>query len=377
MEINPDVIIIGGGLAGLTSALHLSKQGLKVTLIEKHEYPHHKVCGEYLSNEILPYLDWLKVDVNTLRATHLEELQYTTQHGQSDKIRLPLGGIGVSRYSLDELLYKKAKDNGCSIVIATVTGISFSDDIFAVSFQGQKLNAKIVLGAYGKRSNIDQLLSRDFMKRPSIWMAVKAHYSGDFPDNLIALHNFEGGYCGISKVEDNKINVCYLADVKTFKKYRNIEAYQKYVISKNRYLKCFFEKSTMLFDKPITISQFSFDKKYAVENHILMVGDTAGLIHPFCGNGMAMAIHGAKLASELILDYCSRKIESRQQLEVMYVTRWKQAFGRRLWFGRMLSSILRYEFGAAILMKIGALFPKILIWIIKQTHGNANTIKCL
>ena len=377
MEINPDVIIIGGGLAGLTSALHLSKQGLKVTLIEKHDYPRHKVCGEYLSNEILPYLYWLNVDVNVLHPAHIEELKFTTQQGQSYKIKLPLGGIGVSRYSLDSLLYKKAKDSGCTIVVATVTAISFSDDTFAVSFQGQILNAKVVLGAYGKRSNIDQILSRDFMKKPSTWMAVKAHYSGDFADNLIALHNFEGGYCGISKVEDNKINVCYLADVKTFKKYRNIEAYQKYVMSKNSYLKCFFEKSAMLFDKPITISQFSFDKKYAVENHILMVGDTAGLIHPFCGNGMAIAIHSAKLASELILDYCSRKIESRRQFEVMYVNRWKQAFGRRLLFGRMLSSILRYEFGASILMKIGALFPKILTWIIKQTHGNAKTIKCV
>ena len=54
MNINPDVIIIGGGLAGLTSALHLSKKGFKVTLIEKHDYPRHKVCGEYLSNEVVP-----------------------------------------------------------------------------------------------------------------------------------------------------------------------------------------------------------------------------------------------------------------------------------------------------------------------------------
>jgi len=377
MEINPDVIIIGGGLAGLTSALHLSKQGLKVTLIEKHDYPRHKVCGEYLSNEILPYLYWLNVDVNVLHPAHIEELKFTTQQGQSYKIKLPLGGIGVSRYSLDSLLYKKAKDSGCTIVVATVTAISFSDDTFAVSFQGQILNAKVVLGAYGKRSNIDQILSRDFMKKPSTWMAVKAHYSGDFPDNLIALHNFEGGYCGVSKVEQNKINVCYLADVETFKKYRNIADYQKYVLSKNDHLKYFFDHNSMLFDKPITISQFSFDKKDAIENHILMVGDTAGLIHPFCGNGMAMAIHSAKLASELILDYYSCKIKSRQQLEMMYVNRWQQAFGRRLLFGRMLSSILRFEIGATILLKLAVLFPRILTWIIKQTHGNAKTIKCV
>lgn len=54
-----NVIIVGGGLAGLASATHLSKKGLSVLLIEKHEYPKHKVCGEYISNEVLPYLNAL------------------------------------------------------------------------------------------------------------------------------------------------------------------------------------------------------------------------------------------------------------------------------------------------------------------------------
>ena len=46
-----DVIIIGGGLAGLTSAIHLSKHNIKVLLVEKTNYPSHKVCGEYISKE--------------------------------------------------------------------------------------------------------------------------------------------------------------------------------------------------------------------------------------------------------------------------------------------------------------------------------------
>lgn len=324
MVIHPDVIIIGGGLAGLTSALHLSKQGFNVTLIEKHDFPRHKVCGEYVSNEVLPYLHWLQVDVESLCPTHIRELEFTTEGGQMNRVRLPLGGIGISRYALDDLLYQRAKGAGCTIVIAAVTGVSFSNDTFAVSFQDQVLRSKIVLGAYGKRSNVDQLLSRDFITKTSPWMAVKAHYSGDFPNDLIALHHFEGGYCGISKVEDDQINLCYLADVKTFKRYKNIGDYQKYVLSKNRYLQCFFEKSRLLFDKPLAISQFSFDQKSAVENHMLMIGDTAGLIHPFCGNGMAMAIHSAKMASELIVDYYHGHIDSRQQLEQSYMNQWNR-----------------------------------------------------
>ena len=57
-----DVIIIGGGLAGLTNAIHLSKSKQRVLLIEKNSYPKHKVCGEYISNEVLPYLNSLGID---------------------------------------------------------------------------------------------------------------------------------------------------------------------------------------------------------------------------------------------------------------------------------------------------------------------------
>jgi len=375
MTVNPDVIIIGGGLAGLTSALHLSKQGLKVTLVEKHNYPHHKVCGEYLSNEIVPYLCWLNANINELHPTYIQHLKFTTQNGKSAQVKLPLGGIGVSRYCLDDFLYHKAKANGCTIVIASVSGISFSDDIFEVSVQDQILRAKIVLGAFGKRANIDQILARDFMKKTSKWMAVKAHYSGDFPDGLIALHNFPGGYCGISKIEHNAINLCYLTDVETFRKYKNVVDHQKHVLFTNSHLKFFFERNTVLFDKPLTISQISFEKKTVIEDHILMVGDAASLIHPFCGNGMAMAIHSAKIASELIVDYYAGKIISREGLEKRYINQWRKNFARRLFFGRILAKVLRYEVGIRVLMWLATIFPPGLTWIIKQTHGNMKQIK--
>lgn len=372
---NDDAIIIGGGLAGLTAALHLSKQGLKITLIEKKPYPRHKVCGEYVSNEVLPYLKWLDVDPSILHPAPINNLEFTTQEGKKLKTKLPLGGLGISRYAFDNLLYEKAKANGVTIQIATVTSVTFAEDTFTIVTQNEILTTKIVLGAFGKHANIDHLLERDFIHKPNSWMAVKAHYAGDFPHDLVALHNFDGGYCGLSKIEDNKINMCYLTHIKTFKKYKNITAFQYEVLNKNKSIQLFFTNNNQLFEKSLTISQISFDKKTAVDNHILMIGDAAGLIHPLCGNGMAMAIHGARIASKLIIDYYTNKITSRQKLEKAYTKQWEDDFGKRLLIGRFLAKALQYKITTALLVNISHAIPSLLPWIIKQTHGKLKVLQ--
>ncbi|MBF4516973.1 NAD(P)/FAD-dependent oxidoreductase [Flavobacterium sp. ANB] len=374
MKTNPDVLIIGGGLAGLAAAIHLSKKDLKVILIEKSNYPRHKVCGEYISNEILPYLQWLGADVSELNPTNITKFEFTSNNGKVARAKLPLGGFGISRFVLDDFLYQKALANNCTIIKETVTDVSFNNDLFTVSTSNQVLTAKIVLGAFGKRSNVDQVLDRNFITKKSPWLAVKAHYSGNLSNDLVALHNFKGGYCGVSKVENNSINICYLADYATFKQYKNIEDYQKNVLYKNKHLKTIFENSTLLFDKPLTISQISFDKKQAVENHILMIGDTAGLIHPLCGNGMAMAIHSAKIASELILDYYSDQEMSRELLEKKYSKEWNKHFGKRIFMGRILARILTHKTITNMLVATVASFPGLLPGIIKQTHGKPIAI---
>lgn len=376
METNVDVVIIGGGLAGLTSAIHLSQSGLKVSLIEKNEFPKHKVCGEYISNEVLPYFQWLGVNISELNPSTISKIQFSISSGKTIHHTLPLGGFGISRYALDHYLYQKALTNGCQIIQDTVDNIQFEDDEFTIFTNNNlEFKSKIVLGAFGKRSNLDLKLNRDFIQKNAPWLAVKAHYSGNFPNDLVGLHNFEGGYCGVSKVENNSINICYLVDYKTFKEYKNIEEFQSKVIYKNPHLKAIFENCTMIFDKPLTISQISFEKKEAVENHILMIGDTAGLIHPLCGNGMAMAIHSAKIVSELVIDFLNNTINSRKNLEKKYTQEWNTHFKSRLKTGRFLSKILQKEKLTTFLMQLIAIFPFLLPLIIKKTHGKPIILK--
>jgi len=365
-----DVIIIGGGLAGLVSAIHLSKNDIDVLVIEKNTYPKHKVCGEYISNEVLPYLQSLDVDPLQLGAKRIDRFMLSTVKSKLIETELPLGGFGISRYTLDYTLAKKAVENGVTLLQDTVLDIQFSDDEFRVTTKNKgNYKAKQVIGAYGKRSNIDSKLKRRFIKNKSPFLAVKTHLKGDFPDDLVALHNFNGGYCGLSKVENDHINACYIADFKSFQQFNNIQDFQREVIYKNNYLKTIFENSEPVFSKPLTISQLSFSSKKPVEQHILMCGDSAGMIHPLSGNGMSMAIRSANILSVLIIDHFKNKMESRESLEKAYRSAWNKEFKRRLNTGHIVASLFKMNrFSEFMLLGLKS-FPGILPKVIRQTHG--------
>jgi flavin-dependent dehydrogenase len=376
IEQNYDVIIIGGGLAGLTSAIHISKSNFKVLLIEKNTYPKHKVCGEYVSNEVLPYLKYLGFNPFEFGAKRISKFQLTTHNNKSIEAQLPLGGFGISRYEFDFQLYKIALKNGVEVLNDTVNDIKFDANTFQVETKlNHILNSKIVIGAYGKRSNIDVQLQRQFIKKKSSYLGVKMHVSGEFSEDKVALHNFKGGYCGVSKVENNHINLCYITNYEAFKKYKDIETFNEEVVFKNEALKAIFKNTKPQFEKPLTISQISFETKSPVENHIIMCGDTAGMIHPLCGNGMGMAIRSAQLASELIIDYLQGKIESRKLLESQYDNSWKRTFSFRLKVGHTIAYLFRKDWLAPKLLMLLRWFPFLVPLIIKMTHGKPMKVK--
>ncbi|MVO08255.1 NAD(P)-binding protein [Flavobacterium sp. TP390] len=369
MNKQTEIGIIGGGLAGLIAAIHLLKQGISVTVFEKNTFPKHKVCGEFISNEVYSYLNYLGLNIASLHPATINTTLISNQDGKSISAPLEMGGFGVSRFTLDSYLADNVIVLGGEFIKSTVSQVNFKEDNFIITTENKETYQFIqVLGAFGKRSNLDTVLQRKFIQQKSPWLAVKMHYSVDYPSNLVGLYNFNGGYCGVSQVENKVVNICYLVHYKVFKKYKNIEAFQENVLYQNQKLKAIFTQAVPLFEKPLTISQVSFENKPKIENHMLMIGDTAGLIHPLCGNGMAMAIHSAKIASELVISFLKKEM-NRDQLERSYSTIWNQNFRKRIQFGKLLSKIMLHDFASKNIMNLIAFFPSILSFIIKKTHG--------
>ncbi|MGC4022650.1 MAG: hypothetical protein QM734_12230 [Cyclobacteriaceae bacterium] len=99
-----------------------------------------------------------------------------------------------------------------------------------------------------------------------------------------------------------------------------------------------------------------------------MVGDAAGMITPLCGNGMAMAIHSAKLASEIVSLFCNDLL-TRQQLEIEYAKNWSRSFSQRLWYGRQVQNLFGNEFASNIAVNIAIHSRFIANQIVRNTHG--------
>lgn len=370
-----DVGIAGGGLAGLSTAIMLGKAGHSVILFEKEHYPFHRVCGEYLSMESFSFLERLGLDPKSLDLPRISKLIVSSPNGNFLQSKLDVGGIGVSRYFLDNALKNIAVSKSVDVKEgARVKDIKFIEDHFQIELQNGSVRAQVVCGAFGKRSNLDIKWGREFaVQKPNKlnnFVGVKYHVKIGFPIDTIALHNFKGGYCGISKIEDDLYCLCYLTTAQNFVDNNNsISATEENVLCRNPFLKEIFSDADFQFREPVTISQISFDKKSQVEDHILFVGDAAGMIAPLCGNGMSIAFHSAKLAAAQVDQFLCKKI-SRKKMEANYQADWDTNFKNRLKDGRRLQKLFGKDKITNTAIASLKHFPGLTQALVKATHGN-------
>ncbi len=369
-----DLAIIGGGLAGLTLAIQSADAGYKTVLFEKENYPFHKVCGEYISMESKDFLIRCGVPVEKFSLPIINKLQVSDTKGKLYNFDLPLGGFGISRYLLDNTLYQIALQKG--VIIYTdckVNDVVYHNDHFSIQTNTNQCKAYVVAGSFGKRSNLDIKWNRNFtLAKPNKinhYIGVKYHIEYPNPIDTIALHNFSNGYCGISQIENGKSCLCYLTSAENLQRSGNsIAEMEKNILSKNTQLKKIFSEARHLYEQPLVISQISFQPKTQVENHVLVLGDAAGMITPLCGNGMSMAMHSSKIAFEMIERFLSGKI-TRMEMEAGYTHQWQNNFGTRTRIGRIVQYFFGGNLSTAVFLKSMHAFPAFSRMLIRQTHG--------
>ncbi len=369
MSDSADVAVIGAGLAGLASAILLARRGFTVTLLEQHTLPKHRVCGEYISREALPFLERLGFVPSQHDAKWIDRFELTTLGGRRFETRLRLGGFGLSRYAFDFALLQLALQAGvqiaqdCSVKSLTQQGHSQTLHTSRGSY-----TARVVLGCFGKRSGLDNTLQRPHAKTRSEYVGVKRHFRGSFPGNVVSLHAIPGGYCGISAIEQDRVNVCYLTTTTAIEQCGGLRSFDTTGIRLNARLAAHLDGLTPEFDKPLVISQLHFGTKTTDHSEVLMLGDAALLLHPLAGNGMAMALRAADLAVPRVEAFLRGKT-SRATLASSYARAWHDEVRVRRQVSRLLQRAFESDKLNETLCRAACAWPSFARAVIERTHG--------
>lgn len=296
-----DLIVIGGGPAGAAAAITGARRGARVLLVERGRYPRHKVCGEFVSPESLSLL------ASLLHGTGGEEL--LRQAPRVGRVRLHSDGAileariqpaasSLSRYQLDEALWRAAEAAGTECRQQTaVSAVVRVEGGFRVSAGGESWVALTVVDASGRWSS---LAPSGPPSQADRWLGVKAHFSGEpeEADPAVDLYFFAGGYCGVQPVGEGHLNACAMARVSALAKspangrLRQIFALHPRLQQRSRKWRQTSET--------VTTWPLLFGAPEPERGGIPRVGDAAGFIDPFAGDGISLALAGGSLAAEAL-----------------------------------------------------------------------------
>lgn len=370
-----DVIVIGAGIAGSSTALQLARLGHRTVLMDRQEFPRHKTCGEFMSPETKEMLEVLGVDLASHKVRHstMSRARIILPHGGEIEAPLPGQAIGISRYELDRILHQKAQAAGAEIVTkATVTGIRKSDShVYEVdSRQGDQLvryQARAVIGAYGTKKPRGTATAAEETRDGIVYIGIKSHYSGINVPERVELYFCNGGYIGISPIEDGKINVAALLTLDSVQGSGKSVLEILHVASQtNSRLAARLTEGTPVPGSQVSIAPLRLSDIPEPWSEFPHVGDAMLMIPPLCGDGMSIALRSALLCSSWTDKYLQGTL-SYHQWQNGYSDEANKEFTQLLKRARRIQK-LAFARTNRLYPGLARMFPGLAKYVVKATR---------
>lgn len=313
-DLKREIVIVGGGLAGLSLGIALRQRNVPVTLHEAGKYPRHRVCGEFISGVSDEVLEKLGIASYLTDAERLESARWNDASGPLGDMRVEARGI--SRWVLDSRLAEGFQNAGG--VLHTVSRAADGPD---------------VVWAAGRP------------RRESRWLGLKVHAPHLPMDRDLEMFAGTNGYLGLARIESHRVNICGL-----FRTDRRGEGKGADLLLSTLDRGGLHALADKLRRADLDATSFRAVSGFEPGSKArpgFSIGDAAQMIPPFTGNGMSMAFESAALALDPLLKFTAGEISWS---DAANITRGRQrrAFRRRMFFACRAHGFLTTPIGTRI-----------------------------
>jgi menaquinone-9 beta-reductase len=367
MERQADVIVVGAGPGGSTTAAYLASAGVDVVLLEKTAFPREKVCGDGLTPRAVRQLVAMGIDVDAPGWVKNQGLRIV---GGGHRLELPWPelaeypdfGLVRTRLDFDDILARNAVKLGAQLYERTVVTGPVLDDtgrIVGVTARpvdddgrkagaSQVFRAPIVVAADGNSTRLSLAMGLQKRENRPMGVAVRTYYTSprhddDWLESWLELWDGEPGYSNllpgygwIFGVGDGTVNVG-LGILNTSSAFQHVDYKQL--------LKTWLDHTPEKWgfrDENRTAPvrgaalPMGFNRKPHYANGMLLVGDAGGMVNPFNGEGIAYALESGEMAAQVITQALSRTTPAgRERALQAYVTALDDRYGGYYTLGRV------------------------------------------
>ncbi len=374
-----DLAVIGGGPAGTAAAIEARRRGLTVAVWERERFPRDKVCGEFISAESLPLLE-AAVPAALVQSACITRSEFISPRGRAHTFALPLPARGLSRRVLDEVLWKAASAAGAETregeAVRRLAWLEPADarppcwelDTGA----GITRRARFLIIACGRWWMIEGFPSparEGSHGGAGAWLGAKAHFRGVAARDAVEMFYFRGGYCGLAPIEDGLYNACCLVHRSLAREagpggLGDFAAWLK-TVAQHPALEARLRGTTQV-SETVATAPVRPARRRADCDGALLVGDAAGFLDPFTGDGISMALHSGWLAAEDVAGARTRGSADARSM----VHRYRRRLGRAVRRSYMLAGVLRalvYAPGG-----VQELVAGVLPWLGSRLHAETR-----